>query len=167
MDRLYTPWRLDYVKGERTSEDCVFCSCQRDDDAEAYILHRAEHWFIILNRFPYNSGHLLVVLKRHAGSLVDCSAAEAAELPILLHACETAMRRVYDPGGVNCGYNGGASAGAGIPGHFHIHMLPRWSSDTNFMTVIGDTRVIPETLDDTYAGLKPALAGALAENGRS
>jgi ATP adenylyltransferase len=164
LDRLYTPWRLDYVKGERTSDGCVFCSCQEDADETAYILHRAEHWFVILNRFPYNSGHLLLVLKRHAGSLVECTPAEVAELPGLLSACETAMRAVYRPGGINCGYNGGASAGAGIPGHFHVHMLPRWSADTNFMTVIGDTRIIPETLDDSFAGLRPALMDALAQS---
>lgn len=163
MDRLYTPWRLEYVKGERTSDGCVFCDCLAGRDEDHYILHRAAHWFVILNRYPYSSGHLLMVLNRHIGSLMDCRPEEVAELPILMHACETSIRRVYNPHGINCGYNGGAGAGAGIPGHFHVHMLPRWQADTNFMTVIGDTRIVPETLDDSYKGLKPVLAEVLKE----
>jgi len=165
VDRLYTPWRLDYVKRSRADEPCVFCECVHGDDARNYVLWRARHWFVVLNRYPYNSGHVLVVTNRHLGSLTECTPEEVAELPGLLSACETAIRGVYHPGGVNFGYNGGASAGAGIPGHFHVHMLPRWGSDTNFITVLGDTRVLPETLDDTYAGLKPALLESLTELG--
>ena len=164
MDRLYTPWRLEYVKsGPDDAAGCVFCAAQQQPDEQAYILHRDKHWFIILNRYPYNGGHLLLVLNRHCGSLVECTPEETRDLARLLPAMERALRAVYEPHGINCGYNGGAAAGAGIPGHFHVHMLPRWRADTNFMTVIGDTRVIPETLDQTYAGLRPALAAALRE----
>lgn len=162
MDRLFTPWRLDYVQGERTHEDCVFCGCQLERDDENGILHRSRHWFVILNRYPYNGGHILLVLNRHAGSLVECTPEEVHDMSLLLAAMERAVRRGYNPHGVNCGYNGGAGAGAGIPGHFHLHMLPRWSGDTNFMTVVSDTRVIPERLEDSFARLKPLLAEELA-----
>ncbi len=162
MDRLFTPWRLDYVKGERTHEDCVFCGCQLGDDAEEHILHRSRHWFVILNRFPYTGGHLLLVLNRHEGSLTACTPEEVHDMSRLLSAMERTLRRAYEPHGINCGYNGGAGAGAGIPGHFHIHMLPRWRGDTNFMTVVSDTRVIPERLEDTAARVRPLLAEELA-----
>lgn len=165
MDRLYTPWRLDYVQGERTHEGCVFCECLEEADEASFLLHRAEHWYVILNRYPYTGGHLLLVLNRHCGSLAECTAEESAEMVRLLPAMERALRKGYDPHGVNCGYNGGAGAGAGIPGHFHVHMLPRWHGDTNFMTVVGDTRVIPERLEDTYARLRPLLAAELADGG--
>jgi len=165
VDRLYTPWRLAYVKGEKQEEGCVFCNCQQRADEQEYILHRDRHWFVILNHYPYNGGHLLLVLNRHCGSLTECTGEEVADMSRLLKAMERALRDVYQPHGINCGYNGGAAAGAGIPGHFHVHMLPRWQADTNFITVIGDTRVIPETLDQTFASLRPALAAALAESG--
>ncbi len=162
MDRLYTPWRYDYVSGGPAGDGCVFCDClESGDDAVEHVLHRSRHWYVILNRFPYNSGHLLLVLNRHAGSLIDCTAEELADLSPLLQAMETALRRAYDPGGVNCGYNGGAGAGAGIPDHFHVHMLPRWRGDTNFMTVVGDTRIMPRTLAQTDADLRPLLAELL------
>ena len=162
MDRLFTPWRLDYVQGERTHDGCVFCSCQEETDQDNHGLHRSRHWFIILNRYPYNGGHILLVSNRHIGSLTECTAEEVVDMSRLLSVMENVIRDSYQPHGVNCGYNGGAGAGAGIPGHFHVHMLPRWNADTNFMTVIGDTRVIPERLEDTEARLSPLIAAALA-----
>ncbi|MDO9693879.1 MAG: HIT domain-containing protein [Candidatus Latescibacteria bacterium] len=166
MDRLYTPWRLDYVRdGERRGSECVFCACRDGGDEQAHILHRSRHWFVILNRYPYNGGHLLLVCNEHVGGLTECEPEAVTDLARLLAAAERAVRAVYQPHGVNAGYNGGAAAGAGIPGHFHVHLLPRWRADTNFMTVIGDARVIPETLDQTYAQLRPALAEALRGSG--
>ncbi len=166
MDRLFTPWRLDYVKqGDHRESECVFCACQGGRDEQEYILHRSRHWFAILNRYPYNGGHLLLVCNEHVGGLPDCAPEAVTDLARLLAAAERAVREVYQPHGVNAGYNGGAAAGAGIPGHFHVHLLPRWRADTNFMTVIGDARVIPETLDQTYAQLRPALAEALRGSG--
>jgi len=163
VDRLFTPWRLDYVQGERSHVGCVFCGCREQEgcDQENHVLHRSRHWYVILNRFPYNGGHLLLVLNRHAGSLTACTPEEVHDMSRLLLAMETVLRASYDPHGVNCGYNGGAGAGAGIPGHFHVHMLPRWNADTNFMTVIADARVIPERLEDTAARLRPLLAAEL------
>lgn len=165
MDRLYTPWRLEYVKGEKDEQGCVFCNAIAGDDRENYILHRSRHWYVILNRYPYNCGHLLVVTNRHLGSLAECTDAETADLAVLMKACETAQREAYRPHGINCGYNGGGAAGAGIPAHFHVHFLPRWSADTNFITVVGDTRVMPETLDQSYETLLPALQTALEGTG--
>lgn len=165
MDRLYTPWRLDYVKSDKEAGGCVFCNALQGVDEETYILHRSRHWYVILNRYPYNSGHVLLVTNRHLGALAECDAAEVADLAVLMQAAEKALREVYRPHGVNCGYNGGGAAGAGIPAHFHVHLLPRWSADTNFISVIGDTRILPEALEDSYAGLKPALARALDGSG--
>ena len=162
MDRLFTPWRLDYLQGEHNHDQCVFCTCQEQCDLDSHILHQSRHWFVILNRFPYNGGHLLLVSNRHIGSLTECTGQEVVDMSRLLLVMERVIRHSYEPHGVNCGYNGGAGAGAGIPGHFHVHMLPRWNSDTNFMTVIGDSRVIPERLEDTFVRLQPLLATELA-----
>ncbi len=157
MDRLCTPWRFDYVTGSRKEEGCVFCNRLHCDDREHYILHRAEHWYILLNLYPYNSGHLLLVLNRHQPVLSACSTGEIAEMGPLLHLMEKALMETYRPDGINCGYNGGASAGAGVPEHMHVHMLPRWSGDTNFMSTIGRTRVMPQTLDQSYERLLPVI----------
>jgi ATP adenylyltransferase len=164
MDRLFTPWRLAYVKGDTgKNEGCVFCDVHAaDGDDLNYVLHRGAHWFVMLNRYPYNNGHLLVVLRRHASYLGDCTAAELAEMGGLMAAMERTLRETLRPGGFNGGYNGGASAGAGIPQHLHLHLLPRWAGDTNFMSTVGETRVIPSTLEEMHALLKPAFAAELA-----
>ncbi len=166
MDRLYTPWRFAYVTGATGKNDgCVFCDVlAAGDDIANYVLHRGEHWLVMLNRYPYNNGHLLLVLARHEALLGDCRPDELAEMGRLLAVMERALRTTLRPGGLNCGYNGGASAGAGIPQHLHLHMLPRWSGDTNFMTTVGDTRVIPRTLDQVYAELEPVVAQLAARS---
>lgn len=161
MERLYTPWRYDYITSNK-EEGCVFCNRVESENREHFILHKSRNWFIVLNRYPYNNGHVLIVLNRHVGSLIECTDDEVLDLAPLMCAVENAIRDCYKPDGLNCGYNGGAGAGAGIPDHFHVHLLPRWSSDTNFMTVTADTRVIPETLEATYERLMPALAKALS-----
>jgi ATP adenylyltransferase len=164
MDRLYTPWRYAYVTGATSDEGCVFCGVRdaRDDDANQ-VLHRGEHWVVMLNRYPYNNGHLLLVLNRHEPMLGGCTPVELAEMGSLLAAMERALHETLHPHGVNCGYNGGASAGAGIPEHLHLHLLPRWTGDTNFMTTVGDTRVMPQTLDQVRALVQPALARIVAD----
>lgn len=161
MDRLFTPWRYAYVSGQVREQGCVFCNRLRGDDALAHVLHRARLWYIILNLFPYNNGHLLLVLNRHLPSICDLSTDELGEMAQLLPVMERALHRVYAPQGINCGYNAGTSAGAGVPEHFHVHMLPRWNGDTSFMTTIGETRIMPETLDETYARLRPVLLAEL------
>ncbi len=165
MDRLCTPWRYNYVSGERKEDGCVFCNRLQCDDRTQYVLYRGERWYLILNLYPYNSGHLLLVLGRHAPRISDCTPEELADLARYLKLMEDALQEAFRPDGINCGYNGGSSAGAGIPGHLHVHMLPRWTGDTNFMSTVGETRVMPQTLDQIWERLKPVvdrLAGSPA-----
>jgi ATP adenylyltransferase len=150
------------VTGEKTEEGCVFCNRLDCDDREQYVLHRGRHWYILLNLYPYNSGHMLLVLNRHRPALSDCDDGELVEMARLLQVMEQALRACFRPDGINCGYNGGASAGAGIPEHLHVHMLPRWSGDTNFMSTVGETRIMPQTLDQAWERLQPELARLLA-----
>ncbi len=157
MDRLYTPWRFAYVTGEQREEGCVFCNRLDCDETANFVLHRGRHWYLILNRYPYNSGHLLLVLNRHQRLLSGCSPEELEEMSRLTGIMEAALLETYAPDGINFGYNGGSSAGAGIPEHLHLHMLPRWAGDTNFMSTIGDTRVMPQTLEQTYGQLLPVI----------
>jgi ATP adenylyltransferase len=164
VDRLYTPWRFAYVTGGKSDEGCVFCGVlAAADDVGNQVLHRDRDWTVMLNRFPYNNGHLLLVLNRHVPLLADLNADELAALGRLLAVMERALHECLRPHGFNCGYNGGSSAGAGIPEHLHLHLLPRWSGDTNFITTVGQTRVMPQTLDEVHALLAPVLRRLLAE----
>ena len=154
------------MTGTREKDGCVFCHVLAAADDEAnLVLHRGEHWVAMLNRFPYNNGHLLLVHRRHVPLLSDCTADEITEMGLLLQLMERALGECMNPHGFNCGYNGGASAGAGIPEHLHVHLLPRWSGDTNFMTTVGETRVMPQSLDQVRDLVGPVLrrlAGAVA-----
>ncbi len=145
------------MSGERKEDGCVFCNRLDCDDRAHYVLHREAHWYLILNLYPYNSGHLLLVLNRHASRLNECTPAELADMARLLKLMEDVLQEGFRPYGINCGYNGGSSAGAGIPGHLHVHMLPRWHGDTNFMSTVGATRVMPQTLDQVWERLKPVV----------
>lgn len=145
------------MTGQEKEEGCVFCNRLECDEREQYVLHRGEHWYILLNRFPYNNGHLLLVLNRHERSLSACTVEEVKEMGVLLQVMEQALLEGYNPDGINSGYNGGQSAGAGIPEHLHLHTLPRWFGDTNFMSTIGTTRVMPQTLDQSYELLAPLV----------
>ena len=163
MDRLCTPWRFAYVTGEKKEEGCVFCNRVQCDEQENFVLHRGEHWYMLLNLYPYNSGHILLVLNRHQPLLGQCTPEELAEMGQLLSVMEAALTESFHPDGINCGYNGGSSAGAGIPEHLHMHMLPRWTGDTNFMSTIGETRVMPQTLDQAYERLLPVVQRLVAD----
>jgi ATP adenylyltransferase len=188
MDHLWTPWRYNYVsradKDRRKGVpaaldawqgdlDCVFCNMIASVDfaiaagtdasaAEqaAYILYRGKTCYLCLNGFPYSTGHVLIVPYHHVDSLAALEAPEAIELIALAQATETALRHTYHPDGLNFGLNLGESAGAGVANHIHMHGLPRWSGDTNFMTVTAETRVLPETLEVTWSRLRPALIEA-------
>ncbi|MFO7653161.1 MAG: HIT domain-containing protein [Candidatus Krumholzibacteriia bacterium] len=151
------------MTGKIHEEGCVFCNRVQGDDQEQLVLHRGCHWYVIMNLYPYNNGHLLLVLNRHAPALTACEPDELEEMGRLLWIMESVLRRAMDPHGINCGYNGGSSAGAGIPEHLHVHMLPRWGGDTNFMTTVGRTRVMPQTLRETYEQLLPHFAGMAQE----
>ena len=158
MQRLWSPWRSKYIASgvDSQSDECVFCriAASADRDAENYVLHRGAHAFVVLNLYPYITGHLMVVPYLHTSEL-DLVAKEITdEMMDLTKRSQTALRKVYTPSGFNVGMNLGAAAGAGIADHIHIHLLPRWTGDTNFMTTVGESRVIPEALDVTYAKLK-------------
>ena len=155
MDRIYAPWRCKYFEMPK-EEGCLFCRIVEDDrDREVGLLYRGEHWFVILNMFPYTSGHVMVVANRHVERLVDISKIEGIELIELLAKCEAAIDEAYRPDALNTGANRGAGAGAGIVGHLHFHLVPRWDGDTNFMTALAGTRVVSEDLDETYRKLIP------------
>ena len=151
------------MTGEKKEEGCVFCNRMECDPAEHFILHRGEHWFLLMNLYPYNSGHMLLVLNRHQPMLGQCTQDELAEMGQLMSVMEAALTETFRPDGINCGYNGGSSAGAGIPEHLHVHMLPRWTGDTNFMSTIGETRVMPQTLNQAYDKLLPVVQRLVAE----
>jgi ATP adenylyltransferase len=146
-DRLWAPWRLDYVQQAGSEERCVFCR-ERDDElgGDSLVVHRGERALVLLNRFPYASGHLLVAPHRHVGDLADLGEDEAAELHRLTVAALAALSAAYRPDGFNVGWNLGAAAGGSISGHLHEHVVPRWAGDTNFMPVLADVKVLPEHL---------------------
>ena len=155
MDHLFTPWRYAYVSTAEKIEGCVFCNAlQRDDDEKALIINRGRHCFIILNAFPYSSGHVMVVPYEHTDELQKLPPEAAQELMELTRGLEGILRELYHPDGINLGMNIGKAAGAGVAGHIHMHILPRWVADANFMSVVGETRVIPEALEDTFKRLK-------------
>jgi ATP adenylyltransferase len=156
MDRLWTPWRLKYVTAaSEFTGDCVFCASYAIAGADPLLLYRGRDCFVLLNKFPYNNGHLMVVINRHVGSMAEASEAELSELIALTRVAEIALTEAYEPHGFNTGLNIGKPAGAGVPGHLHMHVVPRWNGDTNFMTVTGETRVLPEELPQTAAKLRP------------
>jgi ATP adenylyltransferase len=141
-------------------DGCIFCTASRDnDDRKHLIVHRAVHNFIILNRYPYTSGHLMVVPYQHAASLGEVAEEAITELMLLARTAEGHLRALYKPNGLNLGINLGEAAGAGIAGHLHLHALPRWTGDANFMTGVGETRVLPETLETTWERLAAAFRG--------
>jgi ATP adenylyltransferase len=154
MDRLWSPWRLAYVTGDTSTSGCVFCDAQQNEQSSLIVFH-GRTCFVILNLYPYNNGHLMVIPNRHVATLEDATFDELAELIELTRYAEIALREAYSPHGLNMGINLGKPAGAGVLDHLHMHVVPRWNGDTNFMTVIGDTRVLPELLPTSAARLKP------------
>ncbi len=157
MDYLWTPWRYTYITSAADAKGCVFCDAQKKDDATAAIVFRGVSCFIILNTFPYTSGHVMIVPYEHVDTLAGLPAATAKEMMSLAQRMEAVLRKVYRPEGINMGVNIGKAAGAGVAGHVHMHVLPRWTADANFMSVIGETRVLPEDLKTTFERLKAAL----------
>ena len=161
MERLWAPWRIDYILGKKP-EGCIFCDKPgQDKDAENFILYKGRHNFVMLNAYPYNNGHMMVVPYRHTASLTGWQAEEQQEMMQLAAMCVDLLKRVMRPDGFNLGMNMGQVGGAGIADHLHLHIVPRWNGDTNFMPVLSDTRVISEGLEATYKKLKGALDEAL------
>jgi len=159
MDYLWTPWRYQYITEGLKPDGCIFCAAAAATDDRAWlVVHRGARNFVILNRYPYTAGHIMVVPYEHVASLTDAAEETMLELILLTRESERHMRAVYHPEGINLGMNLGRSAGAGIAGHIHMHMLPRWTGDTNFMTVVAETRVVPEDLDSTWEKLRAAFS---------
>ena len=165
VERLWSPWRLDYVNGAAGAarDGCIFCTKSGETQPESLLVTRGARCFVVLNLYPYNNGHVMVVPNRHIGSLADATPEELAELMILIRRAEMALTEAYRPHGMNIGMNVGRPAGAGVPGHLHMHVVPRWEGDTNFMTVVGETRVMPETPPRTLARLVPIFERLAAE----
>ena len=159
MERLWAPWRMSYVGAADRTDGCLFCDAlASSDDRKVLVLLRRPLAFLILNAFPYASGHLMAALTRHVGILGEATAAELGEATGLVQRSIRALDRTYRPDGYNIGINQGRVAGAGVEGHLHIHVVPRWNGDTNFMPVLGQVRVLPESLEATYDRLSAALA---------
>jgi ATP adenylyltransferase len=164
MDHLWSPWRYRYVStasaagASPAGNACIFCikAAENKDDAN-YVVLRAEHNFLLLNLYPYTSGHLLIAPYQHVPTLEEASSQARAEMMELTARAEKALRALYKPGGINIGMNLGECAGAGVAGHIHMHVLPRWVGDASFMSTIGETRVLPEELETTYRRLKAEL----------
>jgi ATP adenylyltransferase len=155
MDFIFTPWRYAYVSGADTANECVFCAAARlGNDKAAWIVYRGVSCFVILNAFPYTSGHVMVVPYEHLDQLQKLPAKAAQEMMELTQRLDGILRELYLPDGLNLGMNLGKAAGAGIAAHIHMHVVPRWVADANFMSVIGETRVLPESLETTYDRIK-------------
>jgi ATP adenylyltransferase len=155
-ERLWAPWRLEYVESADEGAGCVFCTALAGDDGETLVVHRGAQAFVLLNRFPYASGHVMVAPRRHVGDFGALSDVEALEVHALAARALGALADVYRPDGYNLGWNLGRPAGAGVVDHVHLHVVPRWAGDTNFMPVLADVRVLPEHLVATRARLADA-----------
>jgi ATP adenylyltransferase len=156
-ERLWAPWRLQYIKGDKPGE-CIFCTKPRLDDESALIVRRGERCFVMLNGFPYTSGHVMVAPYLHTADLAGLDRETSLELMALTQESLRAITAAYGPEGFNLGANLGSVAGAGVADHLHMHVVPRWEGDTNFMSVVGEVRVLPESLEDTQRTLKEAFA---------
>ena len=176
MRSLFTPWRYEYLSGPRpVAVECIFCSARDAARTDApgepgdidLVVHRASHNFIILNRYPYTNGHMMVVPNEHLASPSASDGRQRAEMFELAAICEAALREVYSADGINMGMNLGRAAGAGIETHFHLHVVPRWEGDTNFMTVTAETRIIPEEFARTRERLKVEIGRMVEETGRA
>jgi len=156
MERLWAPWRMEYIESARGEQDgCLFCDLLTEEDEDAFILKRTVKAFAVMNVYPYNPGHLLVATLRHTGALEDLDPDEIAHTGKLLQESVDVVQAEMQPDGFNIGLNLGRVAGAGVPDHIHWHVVPRWNGDTNFMSTVGQTRLLPELVEETYRKLRP------------
>ena len=155
MDYLWSPWRYQYIANIKNTKQCVFCiDSSAESDEKKFILFRGKYNFVMLNIFPYTTGHVLVSPYEHVSDFSDCSPEQTAEMMQLAKQCKLALERSYEPNGFNIGMNVGKCAGAGVEHHVHLHIVPRWIGDANFMSIVGESRVLPETLEVTYQKLR-------------
>lgn len=158
MERLWSPWRSEYVTNSKDDDGCFLCAhLESSNDAANGVLWRGDKTFVVLNKYPYNPGHVLIAPSRHVGELEDVGNNELHELIEATQRCVSIIRKAMNAHGFNTGMNLGQVAGAGVPGHLHMHVVPRWGGDTNFMPVIAETKVLPELLAETYAKLRPSF----------
>jgi ATP adenylyltransferase len=157
MDYLWTPWRYAYVSGGAKSTACVFCDAPKETDEQARIVYRGTDCYIIINTYPYTSGHVMIVPYAHLDELQKLPSDAASEMMSLTQRMEAVLRELYHPDGINLGMNIGKAAGAGVAGHIHMHILPRWVAEANFVSVIGETRILPEELSVTWQRIRQAL----------
>ena len=155
MDRLWSPWRLEYVAGGKPKTGCIFCEATRETESSSLIVFKGDTCYVILNLYPYNNGHVMVVPYRHLATFGDLSIEELTEIGVLIQRAEAALFEAYQPHGFNIGVNLGKPAGAGVLDHLHVHIVPRWNGDTNFMTVVGEMRVLPENIGASAERLRP------------
>jgi len=156
MDYLWTPWRYQYIVSLKNPSGCVFCiETSGECDERDFVVFRGKSSFVILNIFPYTTGHLLVAPYTHTADFQSCSPEESSEMLELAKRCQFALQQTYNPDGFNLGMNLGRCAGAGVEHHLHMHVVPRWIGDSNFMTIVGETRVLPESLETTFGKLRP------------
>ena len=159
MLHLWTPWRSTYIHAKTDMRRCIFCEAARgSNDEESFVIYRGALCFVLLNRYPYTSGHVMIAPYDHVSRLSDTTQEATDEMMRVARRAEQALEEVYHPDGINLGMNLGEAAGAGIEQHIHLHVLPRWKGDANFMSTVSDTRIIPETLDMTYTKLRPKFA---------
>ncbi len=165
MDHLYTPWRMAYIRGEKKPiNGCVFCDLAIANDNNQQVIAYSQHVYLTLNKYPYNNGHLMVIPYEHVQSLEALSPEALSDLMLMTNRAITVLRKNYNPPAFNLGANIGSAAGAGIAEHFHFHIVPRWPGDSNFMTVVGNTRVIPDTLENIFIELKAGWQTLFPEN---
>jgi ATP adenylyltransferase len=159
MERLWAPWRLEYIKSADEESGCLFCAAASGDDTERLVVQHGRHCLVLLNKFPYSSGHFMVAPIRHVGEYGELGDDEVLELHRLASAGMGALAELYAPQGYNLGWNLGRIAGAGVVDHIHLHVVPRWAGDTNFMPVLADTKVLPEHLEETRRRLHDVWPG--------
>lgn len=161
MEHLWTPWRSTYMKANRSASACIFCAAAAStDDAANLVVYRAARVFVMLNRYPYTSGHLMIAPYEHVSRLGGAAEETTQEMMFVARRAERYLEDAYRPDGLNLGMNLGEAAGAGIEQHIHMHVLPRWKGDANFMTTVADTRIVPEPLEETYAKLRAKFVPA-------
>jgi ATP adenylyltransferase len=159
MEHIFSPWRYRYVSANEGQSGCVFCRVQTGNDRENFVVHRAQLNFVILNLFPYTTGHLMIVPYEHTSTLTSISEAVSCEMMELAKTAHSALHTEYRPDGFNIGMNLGKSAGAGVADHIHLHVVPRWVGDANFVSIVGETRVLPEDLTTTFEKLQKHFEG--------
>jgi ATP adenylyltransferase len=159
MQTLFTPWRFTYISASSQEAECFFCQAAGQvDDPECLVVHRGDHHLVMLNRYPYTNGHLMIAPLGHVGDPLGSSREAVREFWPLVLRSQRVLQRSYRPDGFNMGLNLGQAAGAGVPGHFHFHVVPRWEGDTNFMSVVGEVRIVPESLDQVWQKLRALFA---------